>query len=74
MTTIDGDKKLTMRLTLKEWAALFVAILAIAAPVYATYLKANAASEDLATYKHATDAKLDRLLEMVSVIKGKVEK
>lgn len=71
---MDGDKKLTMRLTIKEWAALFVAILAIAAPVYATYLKANAASEDLAQYKQTTDTKLDKLLEMVSVIKGKVER
>ncbi len=74
MTALHGDKKITMRMSIKEWFALLGAVLAIAAPVYATYLKANSASEDLAQYKQTTDAKLDRLLEMVSVIKGKVEK
>lgn len=71
---MHGDKKITMRLSLKEWAALLCGVLAIAAPVYATYIKASTAETDLASYKQATDAKLDRLLEMVSVIKGKVEK
>lgn len=71
---MHGDKKITMRMTVKEWFALLAAVLAISAPVYATYLKAESATEDLVEYRRTTDAKLDKLLEMVSVIKGRVEK
>ena len=74
MTTLHGDKRITMRLSAKEWFAFLVAVVSVAGTGAAFYQKASETASELKQYKHAVDQKLADIAEDVAFIRGRMEK
>lgn len=74
MTTLHGDKRITMRLSAKEWFAFFVAVVSVAGTGAAFYQKASETADELKQYKQAVDQKLAEIAEDVAFIRGRMEK
>lgn len=74
MTALHGDKKITMRLSAKEWIAFFVAVVSVAGTGAAFYQKASETADELKQYKQAVDNKLASIAEDVAFIRGRMEK
>ena len=74
MTTLHGDKKITMRLSAKEWFAFLVVVVSVAGTGAAFYRKASETADELKQYKQAVDQKLAEIAENVAFIRGKLEK
>jgi len=81
MTSNFGGRNVSVKFTVREWFAIFLFLTSGAVGFSAVYAQAKSVeakaletAQEFAEFKEKTNDKLDRLLEMVSVIKGQMEK
>lgn len=79
MTSSLGGRSINVRLTAREWVGVFVFILTSAVGFATVFAQAKnveqqsrETAEDLSAFKARTEEKLDRLIEMVGVLNGRL--